>query len=208
MKLQLALDRVDMAGAMAILEEVVDLVDIVEIGTPMILREGVRAVVETKKAFPQVEVLADMKIMDGGEYEAKMAFDAGADIVTVLGAAHDATLLGAICQARSSSRRVLVDMISVGDLPARAREVDSMGADFVCVHTASDVQGAGQDPLEDLALVGPRLGRAALAVAGGIDTVSLPRIIAYGPEIVVVGKYITDHPDRRQATLDIRSLLT
>ena len=76
-KLQLALDRVDLSGVMAVLQEVGDLVDIVEIGTPVIIREGVRAVAETKRAFPKMEVLADLKIMDAGEYEASIAFDAG-----------------------------------------------------------------------------------------------------------------------------------
>jgi len=32
-----------------------------------------------------VAVLADLKIMDAGEHEANLAFEAGADIVTVLG---------------------------------------------------------------------------------------------------------------------------
>ena len=166
MKLQLALDRVDLSGIMAVLQEVGDLVDIVEIGTPVIIREGVRAVAETKRAFPEMEVLADLKIMDAGEYEASIAFDAGADIVTVLGAAHDATVLGAIRQARARSRRVMVDMIAVEDVPARVRQVDEMGADFVCVHTATDVQGGAHDPLRNLADVAaparqglPRRGR-------------------------------------------------
>ena len=206
-KLQLALDRVDLSGVMAVLQEVGDLVDIVEIGTPVIIREGARAVAETKRAFPKKEVLADLKIMDAGEYEASIAFDAGADIVTVLGAAHDATVLGAIREARARSRRVMVDMIAVEDVPARVRQVDDMGADFVCVHTATDVQWGAHDPLRNLADVAPLLDRAALAVAGGIEPGSLPRIMAYRPAIVVVGSYITQNPDRRGAALGIRRLL-
>ena len=207
MKLQLALDRVDLSGILSVLHEIGDLVDIVEIGTPVIIREGVRAVAETKRAFPKMEVLADLKIMDAGEYEASIAFDAGADIVTVLGAAHDATIRGAIRQARARSRRVMVDMIAVEDVPARARQVDEMGADFVCVHTATDLHGAGHDPLRDLAAVAPLLDRTSLAVAGGIEPGSLPRIAAYRPAIVVVGSYITQNLDRRGAALGIRDLL-
>ena len=207
MRLQLALDMVDIAGARAILEEVVDLVDIVEIGTPMIIREGVKAVSETKKAFPQVEVLADLKIMDAGEYEAGMAFDAGADMVTVLGAASDATVRGVVRHAASRQGRVMVDLIAMGNVPARAREVDAWGADYICVHTASDMRGSGRDSLDDLAQVGPLLRRASLAVAGGIDADSLPRIAEHRPDVVVVGGYITGHHDRRQATLNIRRLL-
>lgn len=208
MKLQLALDLVDIVGAKAILDQVVDLVDIVEVGTPMILREGVTAITETKKAFPQAQVLADMKIMDAGDYEANIAFDAGADIVTVLGVAHDATIQGALRQASSRDRHVMIDMIAVKDMAARARDVDAMGADFVCVHTASDLKASGHDPLKDLKIVGPLLARAALAVAGGITPDSLPQITPHHPDIVAVGSYITGHPDCRQATLEISKLLT
>ena len=38
-----------------------------------------------KERFPCLEVLCDTKIMDAGAYEARLAFEAGADYVTVLG---------------------------------------------------------------------------------------------------------------------------
>ena len=43
---------------------------------------------------------ADLKIMDAGEHEANLAFNAGADIVTVLGVAHDETIRGVVRAAR------------------------------------------------------------------------------------------------------------
>ena len=207
MRLQLALDSVDIPAARALLDQVIDLLDIVEIGTPVILREGIRAVTEVKKAFPNVCVVADLKIMDAGDYEARIALDAGADIVTVLGAAYDVTIMGAIDQAHSCGGQVLVDMIAVKDLAARAREVEAMGADIVCAHTASDFQGRGEDSLQGLSDVASVLDRAELAVAGGINPDSLRQIIAYRPGIVIVGSYITDHPDYRQAALNIREML-
>ena len=38
--------------------------------------------------------------MDAGEHEANLAFNAGADIVTVLGVAHDETIRGVVRAAR------------------------------------------------------------------------------------------------------------
>ena len=208
MKLQLALDRVDLSGILSVLHEIGDLVDIVEIGTPVIIREGVRAVAETKRAFPKMEVLADLKIMDAGEYEASIAFDAGADIVTVLGAAHDATIRGAIRQARARSRRVMVDMIAVEPTcrPGRARWTRWAPTSSASIRRPMS-RGGAHDPLRDLAGVAPVLDRTALAVAGGIEPGSLPRIMAYRPAIVVVGSYITQNPDLREAALGIRELM-
>lgn len=64
MKLQLALDLVDINGAIEVVKEVESHVDVVEIGTPVVINEGLKAVKEVKKAFPDMTVLADLKIMD------------------------------------------------------------------------------------------------------------------------------------------------
>jgi 3-hexulose-6-phosphate synthase len=206
MKLQLALDRVDVAGAVAIVENVKDLIDIVEIGTPMIIRLGVGAVAEVKSAFPKIDILADLKIMDAGGLEAEIAFEAGADIVTVLAAAHDETVRGVIQCAESGDRKVMVDTIAVPDVVTRAREVDAMGADFVCIHTATDLEGSGREALSNFGGVAGRLEQAKPAVAGGINPDSLERIVEYNPEVVIVGSYITADPDPRRAASEIREV--
>src|SRR5271169_2406278 len=102
MKLQLALDHLQLSDALGLLERAADLIDIVEAGTPLLLSEGVRAVREIRRRFPPLTVLADFKIMDAGELEASLAFDAGADIVTVLGAAEDVTIRRACEAARAA----------------------------------------------------------------------------------------------------------
>lgn len=61
-----------------------------------------------KAAHPNKLVFADLKTADTGALEAEMAFNAGADLVTVMGAVDDATIIGAIEAAKkrvkSSSR--------------------------------------------------------------------------------------------------------
>ncbi|MCZ6677793.1 MAG: orotidine 5'-phosphate decarboxylase [Candidatus Poribacteria bacterium] len=207
MKLQLALDLIDCQKAKRILEKVVELVDIVEIGTPLLMKEGVKAATEIKQAYPSLEVLADLKIVDAGDQEARLGFDAGADIVTVLGVAHDITIRRVVDEARVYNRQVMVDLIAVDAVQKRARELDTVGVDYICVHTAFDIQAQGMNPLRELQLVQPVLKRARVAVAGGIKPEVLPPIASYRPEIVVVGGFITGHPDPRQAALEIRKLL-
>ena len=208
MKLQLALDLIDTEGAKRFLKDVIDLVDIIEVGTPFIIKEGVRAVAEVKSTDPEHEVLADLKIMDAGDHEAGLGFDAGADIVTVLGAAHDATIRRAVDQARAMGGKIMVDLIAVEDVGKRAAELDASGVDLICVHTAFDIQDRGANPLRELQLVHPVLERAGMAVAGGVKPETLPQFAAYRPEIVVVGGFITGHSDPRRAALEIREHLT
>ncbi|GMA64423.1 hypothetical protein GCM10025859_48630 [Alicyclobacillus fastidiosus] len=94
MKLQLALDLVNIPEGIALVKEVQEYIDIVEIGTPIVINEGLHAVKAMKDAFPDLEVLADLKVMDAGGYEVMKASEAGADIVTVLGVSEDETIRG------------------------------------------------------------------------------------------------------------------
>jgi len=204
MRLQLALDVVTVEEAGDLLADLSDLLDIVEIGTPLIVREGVRAIVEVKRAYPEITVLADLKIMDAGAYEARIAFEAGADIVTVLGVSHDDTIRGTVDQARSCGKQVMADLIAAPDTVRRAGEIDALGVDYICVHTAVDVQVQGLDPLEELRLVRPTLRRAGMAVAGGVRPEIMAGIALHRPEIVVVGGFITGHAEPRRAAREIR----
>ena len=79
MKLQLALDDLTLDEALELTEKVQDYIDIIEIGTPFVYQEGMRAVKMLKEHFPEKEILADMKIMDAGYYEAEEALKVGAD---------------------------------------------------------------------------------------------------------------------------------
>lgn len=207
MKLQLALDSSNGQEAKRILEKVSDLVDIVEIGTPLIMKEGAKVVTEIKHVYPELEVLADLKIMDAGDIEARIGFEAGADIVTVLGVAHNVTIRRAVNQAHILSKKVMVDLIAVGDVRERIDQIDAMGPDYCCVHTAFDLQDHGMHPLREIQLVESALKQAQMAVAGGINPEILPDIIAYRPAVVIVGGFITNHPEPRQAALAIRELL-
>ena len=207
MKLQVALDTLTLDECMKLLEETKGSVDIAETGTPFIIEEGMRPVKAIKEKFPEIEVLADAKIMDAGEYEADKCFAAGADIVTVLGVSHDETILGCVRSAKKYGRKVMVDMINVQDLEQRTREIDEMGVDYICVHTAFDVQASGQDSLEELKTVNKVIKHAESAVAGGVKLNKIDDIVQEGAAVIVVGGAICNAKDRSQMAKDMKGRL-
>lgn len=207
MKLQVALDLVDTRQALEIVNKIHDLVDIIEVGTPMIMREGMLPVSMIKAAFPQVAVLADSKIMDAGELEAGEAFKAGADIVTVLAVAADITLQSVVKAARKHGRQVMADLTCVEDPVSRAARLDELDIDYVCVHTGVDEQKSGKTPLDDLKRVMQVLHHSKAAVAGGIHLGSMPAVKAVGPEIVVVGGAVSQASDLRQAVMALKQAM-
>ncbi|MBM7568875.1 3-hexulose-6-phosphate synthase [Paenibacillus sacheonensis] len=207
MKLQLALDLVDIPGAKALVKEVESFIDIVEIGTPVVINEGLRAVKEIKEAFPSLTVLADLKIMDAGDYEVMKAAEAGADIITVLGASNDRTIAGAVSEARKTNRQIMVDMINVQDIETRAKEIDALGVDYICVHTGYDLQAVGQNSFADLQTIKRVVKHAKVAIAGGIKLNTLQQVIDAKPDLIIVGGGITGQEDRRAAASGIRELI-
>lgn len=63
-------------------------ITLVEIGTPLCKYEGVRNVVPVfRQRFPKALLLADMKTMDGGGFEARTVYEGGGNIIDFLAAA-------------------------------------------------------------------------------------------------------------------------
>ncbi|MBY0061135.1 3-hexulose-6-phosphate synthase [Priestia aryabhattai] len=207
MELQLALDLVNISEAKEVVQEVQEYIDIVEIGTPVVINEGLKAVKEIKEAFPSLKVLADLKIMDAGAYEVMKASEAGASIITILGATDDSTIKGAVEEAKKQGTQILVDMINVKNLEQRAKEVDALGVDYICVHTGYDLQAEGETPFEQLQTIKRVVKNAKTAVAGGIKLNTLPEVVQSQPDLVIVGGGITSEKNKRNVAEEMKKVV-
>lgn len=207
MKLQLALDLVNSTEAIELVKEVEESIDIVEIGTPVINLEGLKAVEALKNAFPNLEVLADMKVIDASAYEVANASKHGADLVTILALAADSTIKSAVEEAKKQGKQILVDMISVKDVKERAKQLDELGADYICVHTGLDMQAEGQDSFEDLRSIKSVVKNAKTAIAGGIKLDTLPEVIKAQPDLIVVGGGIAGQDNKKEVAAQMRKLM-
>ncbi|MFQ3845970.1 3-hexulose-6-phosphate synthase [Staphylococcus shinii] len=207
MKLQLAIDLLDQKEAAKLAQEVEEFIDIVEIGTPIVINEGLSAVEYMSKTVNNTQVLADLKIMDAADYEVSQAVKFGADIVTILGVAEDASIKAAVDEARKHGKQLLVDMIAVQDLEKRAKDLDDLGADYIAVHTGYDLQAEGQSPLESLRKVKSVISNSKVAVAGGIKPDTIKDIVAENPDLIIVGGGITNADDPVEAAKQCRAAI-
>ncbi|HNZ87803.1 MAG TPA: orotidine 5'-phosphate decarboxylase, partial [Methanofastidiosum sp.] len=178
-------------------------VEWIEAGTPLIKSEGMEAIRELKRTFPDKKIIADMKTMDTGDFETEMASKAGADIISILGASDDSTIKEAIKAAKKYNSEIMIDLINVKDKVGRAAEVQKMGAKYVCIHVGIDQQMKGENPLQDIKDVKDAVN-ITIATAGGLNSENAPEVVNAGADIVIVGGAITKAANLLEATQRIR----
>ena len=210
-KLQLALDTLDAGEAINLAKLCAPHVDILEAGTPLIKSVGIQIVSRLKDAHPDKIVLADLKSSDVGAYEAGMAFNAGADIVTTQGITTLATIKEVQREADKWGRLAEVDMTGVVDPVAKAKEVQRFGVNLVLYHRSIDEEvtsGVAWDSkacrtVEHLCDLG-----LDVAVAGGVNSDVLPLLSSSPLYGVVVGRGVTAQADPSNAAQLIRQNIT
>ena len=201
--IQAALDTLDYEQTIRLAQRISHYVDIIELGTPCIKYNGIR-IVETVNTFvPQCLTLADLKTMDAGQYEASPFYEAGADIVTVLGAADAGTIKGVVEASKTTKAQVQVDLINVKNKLATVALAYELGAHIIGVHTGLDQQAKGQTPFEDLRKVQIMKVGLKISVAGGINKDTVRQAIDAGADIVVVGAAIYGAADPVRAAAEI-----
>ncbi|MGI8312047.1 3-hexulose-6-phosphate synthase [Saccharopolyspora hattusasensis] len=205
MKLQVALDVIKLDAALTLARQVADAVDILELGTPLIKSVGFAGITAIKAAHPDKLVFADLKTADAGELEAGLAFEAGADLVTVMGAADDDTVRGAVAAGRKYGKDVVADMITVADnRVARIREVSKLGVSFVEIHAGLDEQARPGYTIQALLDDGREAG-VPFSIAGGVNVESIASVKAAGARVAVAGGAIYGATDPGAAARALKS---
>jgi 3-hexulose-6-phosphate synthase/6-phospho-3-hexuloisomerase len=205
--LQVALDLLNEHRAIAIAKDSVKGgADWLEAGTPLIKSEGMNVVRKLKEQFPKKILVADMKTMDTGAFETEMAAKAGADIVCILAASDNSTIRDALKSARKYGVKIMADLIGVKDKIKRAKEMEKLGVDYLCMHVGIDEQMIGKKPIEILTSV-VKNTNIPLAVAGGINSETAADVVKAGASIVIVGGAITKAKDVTKATQQIKKAI-
>jgi 3-hexulose-6-phosphate synthase len=87
-------------------------VDWLEVGTPLIIAEGMNGVRALRKEFRDVPIVADLKTMDGGWLEAEMMAKAGATHVVVMERAHAETIKVVVKAGKDFGVKVMGDNLA------------------------------------------------------------------------------------------------
>ncbi|WP_416429738.1 orotidine 5'-phosphate decarboxylase / HUMPS family protein [Paenarthrobacter nicotinovorans] len=204
MKLQVAIDVPSMESALQLVTKVAEFVDIVALGAHLLQSSGLNVLSVVKEAYPDRLVLADLMALGGDGREVSSFFAAGADIVSVPGAADDSAIAGAVEAAAFRSKSVVVDLLGVKDKVVRAKEAHRLGANYVSFHA-----GVAERSTPDYEMNGLlRAGKESLvpfAVAGGVSLSNIEAVQRACADIAVVGRAICTADDPASAAQRIRN---
>jgi 3-hexulose-6-phosphate synthase len=163
---QISLDLTSLDEALETAAIAVDAgVDWLEAGTPLLLAEGLRAVEQLRKRFPDHPIVADLKTMDGGYLETEMV-DAGRDFGV----------------------KVMGDNLAADDRIACARWMESLGVDFIIHHIGYDERRmiTGLSPMDEIDEVVRAVSIPVQAV-GGLTIRQAIECPSRGAPLVVIG---------------------
>lgn len=198
-KLQIALDTYDLPSALGPLQKASPYLDVIEAGTILCLSEGMRAVRIIRSLFPAKIVLADVRIAEAGGLISKMAFEAGANWVSVVSGATLTTAQVVVKEAAKHNGEVQIELLEGWTLE-KARQWHDLGIQQVITHRSRDGEVKGEltwterdfEEIRRFADLGFKV-----TVTGGVKVADIPLFAGVPVYVFIAGRaiYKAEQPD-------------
>ncbi len=166
---------------------------IIKAGAPLIKRYGIEVCQKIHQIRPESVLIADMKTLDTGNLEARMAGDATADVIAFSGLAPLKTQERAIEECHKVGALAYMDTINVDD-PVEVIKQLEVKPDIVEIHGSPEKEAVGE--------IKKACGGALVALAGEFEQSELNDITAKGIDILMVNKTLTCTPDMNKKASD------
>ena len=155
-------------------------------------------------------MLADFKTPDVGGLEAQLAFDAGADFVSIIGGATLATVKEALKVANQRpGKEIVMECTGVRDILGMAREWKEIGVTRLVYHREWDAQAAGREwqdedrrQIQEIINMGYKV-----TVTGGLTPELIPFFAGLDVSVFICGRAIHQASDPRAAARKMRDTI-
>jgi bifunctional enzyme Fae/Hps len=162
---------------------------ILEAGTPLIKKFGIEVIEHIREYFDGF-IVADLKTLDTGRVEVRMAFESTANAVAISGVAPKSTILKGIHECQKCGIMSYLDMMNVEN-PINLYNSLKLKPDVVILHRGIDEEtfgvkkefGIGREDIDTI-----------LAIAGGVNPENVDELIK-NYDILIVGRAITKSRD-------------
>lgn len=196
MLLQIAFDQYLLKKVIKIASTIEPYVDFIEVGTPLILYEGMNAVKKFRVLFPNKKLVADIKIADAGALEATIAFDSGADLVTVLGSASFLTIQETKNVAKKFQRQIMLDLLGMKELGEFKEKLKILSGHIVIIHTGYDEAVSSieiwEKKIQNVVKELKEVSNLNIAIGGGITNKNLSFFLKLNPDLIIIGREVAE----------------
>ena len=207
--LQIALDTYDLPSALGPLQKAHHSIDVIEVGTILCLSQGMEAVRIIRSLYPDKPVLADVRIAEAGSIISKMAFEAGANWVSVVSGATMTTAEVVQKEAEKHGGEVQIELID-GWSWEMARQWRNIGIQQVITHRSRDAEATGDliwsdqdfDEIRELANMGFKV-----TVTGGVKPKDIPLFAGVPVYIFIAGRAIRGAEDPAAAAKQFQDVI-
>ena len=184
---------------------------LIEAGTPLVKKFGVGIISKIREIRRDAFIIADLKTLDVGRIEVKIAADETADAVAISGLGTSESIQKAIQEASKQGIYSILDMMNVENFLEKLEGL-TYKPNILLLHRNVDLETYKAEKGENLGdmtewgnikEIKEILGENRLvAVAGGITPDKVDEALGSGADIIVVGRYIIGSRDVRRAADD------
>lgn len=196
MKLQISFDLADLDKALIIARETAEFAHMIEIGTILIHKYGIKAIEEFRKTLPNKTLLADTKIADRGAETAVLFSQAGADWITVMAGTSNDVIHSTCNAAHKANLKVMLDLIDGCSLGQSAMEAKNLGVNALLFHQPHD------EPESPVFLDRWDMVRGntqlPIYISAKIKRTNITKILGMKPDGIIIGKGIVDADNPRE----------
>src|SRR5579875_2127039 len=104
--------------------------DVIEISNTLLKRHGFEIVSDIRRILPKTKIYVDTKIIENIEEEGRLAYEAGADVISIHSSADEEEILGGISYVRKIGLELSLDLTGVKDIVNKIFAISYLTPDF------------------------------------------------------------------------------
>ena len=190
MKLQIALDLLDLQKCLDIAKTVESYADSFQIGLPLLLKEGMNAIEQFRTAFPHKEIFAETQIINHEQDITSMSLKAGATWVSVMAGTTKEVIHAVSSLASQKNKFVIMDLFNASSMGQSAMDAKKLGVDALLYHNVYNENNENEFAIEEWDDLRGN-SKLPIYIRANINRDNIAFILSLKPDALIIGKAIT-----------------
>jgi len=190
MKIQLALNLLDLQQCIDIAKETDQYTNSLQIGSPLLLKYGIHAIEQIRAEFPNKEIFVETQIINHGQDISSIMITAGADWISVMAGTGKEVIHAVSSFVSQKHKSILLDLSDASSIGQSAMDANKLGVQAVLYHNIYNDHAEGSIALEEWDNLRGNCN-LPIYISGNINRTNIEFIASLKPDTIIIGKSIT-----------------